>query len=116
MALLGPCGKLSALSAISINEVTTVGSIWPLASHISIPFNLAAGANDTTFLSDVGEINEVVNIQTGASPGAPGIDGYFTESNKLNSIANLLAGCVNSQAAWREMEQSVANYLPWRHR
>jgi hypothetical protein len=41
-AMLGPCSGLAALGSVSVNEVTTVGSVWPLAHYftsrlISVP-------------------------------------------------------------------------------
>lgn len=35
MAMLGPCGAITDETFVVINEVTTIGSIWPLASYMA---------------------------------------------------------------------------------
>src|SRR6202051_3539276 len=48
-ALLGPCSGLSKLGTVAVNEVTTVGSIWPLAKYWASPNHLGSKANDSSF-------------------------------------------------------------------
>src|SRR6202051_380350 len=48
-ALLGPCSGLSKLGPIAVNEVTTVGSVWPLAHYWKSPNHLGSTPNDTSF-------------------------------------------------------------------
>jgi hypothetical protein len=48
-ALLGPCSGLSKLGSVSVNEVTTVGSIWPLAHFWKSPTHLGSKSNDASF-------------------------------------------------------------------
>ena len=41
-AMLGSCASLSASVPISVNEVTTVGTVWPLASYMKSPVDLGS--------------------------------------------------------------------------
>jgi Chitobiase/beta-hexosaminidase C-terminal domain/Pectate lyase superfamily protein len=95
-AMLGPCSGLAALGSVSVNEVTTVGSVWPLAHYFTSPTNLGSASNDTTFLNAVSSIPEFINLAQGSSPGTPTSTSSFAENNKLYSLADVLAACVSS--------------------
>ncbi len=96
MAMLGACGNLSSTAPISVNEVTTVGSVWPLASYMTSPIDLGSPPEDAAFLSAAASVNEFINLSQGTSPGTPTPESYFAESSKLYSLADLLDNCVNS--------------------
>ena len=95
-AMLGPCSGLAALGSVSVNEVTTVGSVWPLAHYFTSPTNLGSASNDTTFLSAVSSVPEFINLAQGSSPGTPTSTSSFAENNKLYSLADVFAACVSS--------------------
>ncbi len=95
-ALLGPCSGLSKLGTVAVNEVTTVGSIWPLAKYWTSPTHLGSKANDSSFFDAVSTVPEFINLAQGSSPGTPTPASYFAENSKLYSLADALAGCVNS--------------------
>ncbi len=95
-AMLGPCRSLSASNSIMVNEVTTIGSIWPLAAFIKSSSNLGSAPGDASFLNAVASVPEFINIAQGSSPGKPTSTSYFTENSKLYSLSDLLANCVNS--------------------
>ncbi len=95
-AMLGSCSKLSAANPIIIDEVTTVGSVWPLATYMRSPTDLGSAANDTTFQSAVSSVPEFVNLAEGSSPGTPTPTSYFAQNSKLYSLADALSDCVNS--------------------
>jgi hypothetical protein len=95
-AVLGPCEKLSASTPISVNEVTTVGSVFPLAAYMNDANHLGSASGDATFLTAVATVPEFINSAQGTSPGTPTATSYFAESAKLNSLADALADCVNS--------------------
>ena len=95
-ALLGPCSGLSKLGTVAVNEVTTVGSIWPLAKYWTSPTHLGSKANDSSFFDAVSTVPEFINLVQGSSPGTPTSTSYFAENSKLYSLADALAGCVNS--------------------
>ena len=95
-AMLGPCSGLAALGSVSVNEVTTVGSVWPLAHYFTSPTHLGFASNDTSFPGAVSSVPEFINLAQGSSPGTPTSTSYFAENNKLYSLADVLAACVSS--------------------
>jgi Chitobiase/beta-hexosaminidase C-terminal domain/Glycosyl hydrolase family 12 len=94
--MLGACNGISASSPITVNEVTTVGSVWPLAQYMKSPTDLGSSASDSSFLSAVSNVYQLINTTQGTSPGTATPESYFVESDKLNSLANALDKCVNS--------------------
>ena len=95
-AMLGSCSDLSDSIPSSVNEVTTVGSVWPLAAFMTSSSNLGSALGDTSFLTAVSSVPEFINIAQGNSPGKPTATSYFAENSKLYSLADVLANCVNS--------------------
>jgi Chitobiase/beta-hexosaminidase C-terminal domain len=95
-AVLGACGKLSGSTPISVNEVTTVGSVFPLAAYMTDAKHLGSASGDASFLTAVATVPEFINSAQGSSPGTATASSYFAESAKLNSLANAMADCVNS--------------------
>ena len=95
-AMLGPCSGLSALGSVAVNEVTTVGSVWPLAHYFKSPTHLGFASNDTSFDGAVSSVQEFINLAQGSSPGTPTSTSYFAENNKLYSLADVFAACVDS--------------------
>ena len=89
--MLGSCNDLSTFSSISVNEVTTVGSVWPLAAFMTSPSHLGYASGDASFLNAVSTVPEFINIAQGNSPGKPTATSYFAENSKLYSLANVLA-------------------------
>ena len=61
--MLGSCNELSALSSIFVNEVTTVGSVWPLAAFMTSPSHLGYAPGDASFLNAVSSVPELINIR-----------------------------------------------------
>ena len=95
-AMLGPCSGLAALGSVSVNEVTTVGSVWPLAHYFTSPTHLGYASNDTSFPGAVSSVPEFINLAQGSSPGTPTSTSSFVENNKLYSLADVFAACVSS--------------------
>jgi len=97
MAALGPCGQLSATTYISINEITTVGSIAPLSSFMSSFSAIGSGAGDATELTNAfAEVNEYVSIAAGTAPGPNLPAGYTAPTTNLQTLADIIATCINS--------------------
>ena len=97
MTSLGPCGSIAAGSNFVLNEVTTAASVWALASFMSSGGNVGASCTNTTGLNNAFlNANNLVNANTGVSPGA-GLPPTLTVSqSKLNTLANVLASCTLS--------------------
>jgi streptogramin lyase len=97
MSALGPCGSIASGSTFAVNEVTTVASIWALASFMSSGGNVGASCTNTTGLDNAfTTANELANTATGASPGAGLPPTLAVPTGKLNTLANALASCTVS--------------------
>ena len=97
MAPLGRCDQLSSITSVTLNEVTTVASAWALSQFLSPGGNMGASSTNVQGLANaVITANNLVNIATGASPGAALPANVTVSTSKLNMLANALASCVNS--------------------
>jgi hypothetical protein len=95
-AMLGSCGSLSGSGSVSINEVTTVGSVSPLAAYMTDSTHLGSASGDASFTAAVASVPEFINTAQGSSPGTPTAISYFAENAKLYSLADVLSSCVDS--------------------
>ena len=115
MAALGPCNSLSS-TRVTINELTTAAAQWALAQFfdstghtIGAPFGNAAGlANAYTGFANLADVNPS-NFSVSGNPstflpssalctsGSPPANCDALE--RLNTLANILAGCVQSSGS-----------------
>ena len=99
-ALLGPCNTLSPATFISVTEVTTVAAAYALAQfavYSTNGTNIGAPASNLQGLTNAfGAANNMVPYASGyaRSPGA--LAGMVLPQAELNTLANILASCVNS--------------------
>jgi hypothetical protein len=98
MTGLGACSSLlSAYPYISINEVTTVASVWALqqfmadATHVGAPGSNAAGLANA-----FAQIPNLVSIATGLALAKTPAGKGTAPQLKINTLADILAPCVNS--------------------
>jgi hypothetical protein len=104
MAALGPCSlhgsqyTLDPNSFISINEVTTVASVYALAAfmdgnaaHVGASSTNAVGLANSFQL-----VNNLVNTTTGAALSATPAGNGTAPQAAINTLANIVASCVNS--------------------
>ncbi len=97
MAALGPCGNLTSSTFITINELTTVGAIWPLAPFMTSYTNIGSGSSDASALSSAFSLaSQYVNTTTGSAPGQNVPSGTTVPVTQLNTLADILSSCVNS--------------------
>jgi hypothetical protein len=94
-AMLGPCGSLSASSPVAVNEVTTIGSVWPLAAYIRSTTELGYAAGDPAFSPAATTVNQFINLTQGSSPGVSTPESHFAQSDKLYSLADVLDKLAN---------------------
>ena len=97
VAALGPCGTLSASSFININEVTTVALasvVGPFASSVTSMGSLPTDAG--LLASAFTTAAEFASTATGSSPGANLPAGLSVPVAKINTLADILAACVNT--------------------
>lgn len=96
MAVLGTCADLNTTTFVNLNEQTTVGAIWPLATFMSSPTEVGSAAGDPLFGDAVLRTKQLVNVATGAAPGSVAVPGYTVQITKINHLADILASCINS--------------------
>jgi streptogramin lyase len=97
MAALGNCGSLTSATNIVINEVTTVAAAWALSQFVGPGAIVGSSATNATGLSNAFAVaNNLVNTSTGIAPGLALPAGAIAETTKLNTLADVLAPCVNS--------------------
>jgi hypothetical protein len=97
MTALGPCGSIGAGSSFQLNEVTTAASVWSLASFVSSGGKVGSSCTNTAGLDNAFlTANNLVNMNTGAAPGAAIPVTLTPPTNKLNMLADALASCTRS--------------------
>jgi hypothetical protein len=96
MAGLGPCGSIAG-TKISINELTTVASVWALAPFMSSMTNVATSSTNVQGLANAfASINKIVSISAGTMPGPTLPSGASIPTTQINTLADILAACINS--------------------
>ena len=97
MTALGPCGNLAPSTFIVINEVTTVGAIYALVPFMTSVSAIGSSSTDTQALASAFTLaSQLVNSSTGSAPGTNLPTGYTVPVATINSLADLLAICINS--------------------
>ena len=118
MLALGNCSTvLAANPSVVVNEVTTVASMFALQQFFSPSVgglgNFGTNATNINGLANAfATVNNLANINSGTaytttSPPSNNVAGYTTaptvtitpEQNKINTLANILAACVNSSGS-----------------
>jgi streptogramin lyase len=97
MAALGPCSGLTSSTFISINELTTIASVYALAPFMSGYKNVGAASTNAAGIANAFQtVSSLVNTTTGSAPG-PGLPANGTFSTtEIFTLANILSSCVNS--------------------
>ena len=97
MTALGPCLSLNSSTVIQVNELTTVASVWALAPFMTSITNVGTSAGNSVGLANAfAAVNKLVNTSTGTSPGLALPATATLPTAELNSLADILAACVNS--------------------
>jgi hypothetical protein len=97
MAALGPCGGLNQSTHITVNEMSTVGSVWALAPFMTGIANIGTSAGNSVGLTNAfATVNKLVNTATGNVSGPALPSNATLPVAKINTLANILAACVNS--------------------
>jgi hypothetical protein len=97
MAALGACGSLTQSTVISVNELTTIGSIAAVYPFMTAITKLGSGTSDATQLSNAFAIvNEYTNIATASVPGPTLPVGKYASSVEIQTLGDIVAACVNS--------------------
>jgi len=97
ISALGPCSGLSPSTFISINEVTTVASIWALAPFVTDVSDIGTSPTNVQGLTSAfALVNQLVNIGTGNVSGPALPANTVLPVAQMNTIANILSACINS--------------------
>jgi hypothetical protein len=97
MAALGPCGSFTSNPFVSINELTTIASVWALAPFMSGPSAIGTSATNPVGLTNAfATVNKLVNIGTGHVSGPALPSDAVLPVSEINSLANILSSCINS--------------------
>jgi len=97
MAALGDCANLNANTFISINEVTTVGSVFALAPFMSGAAALGTSGNNVAGLTHAfASVHKLVNTSAGTASGDLLPAGAVAPAAEINTLANLIAACINT--------------------
>ena len=97
MAALGPCSSLSSSTFVDVDEVSTVAAIAGLLPYMSTPTSIGASTYDAGALAAYfTAASQLANLSTGTSPGTGIPSGYSVPSSLINTLANIIAPCVNS--------------------
>jgi IPT/TIG domain len=102
MAAMGGCNALSASTYVVVDEVSTVAVAYALAGYATDPTHISS-ANSTPAVAGVANaFATVANLETMgtglALPTTLGGNGTVPQS-EINTLANILAGCVNSSGS-----------------
>jgi len=95
MTALGPCGGLSSAANITINEVTTVGSIWPLAPFMANYAHVGSSSTNANagMASAFAAVNNLVNISTGQALAITPAGNGVVPQSEINTLADILNTC-----------------------
>lgn len=97
MAALGPCGYVTSSSYIEINELTTVASVYALAQFFNASPYIASTTNNLGGMAQAfADVNQLTDINAGTIPGPALPAGATFPTAKVNTLANIVAACVNS--------------------
>ena len=96
IAALGPCGNLSANSFITINELTTVAAVWPLAPFMTGIANVGAPSTNLVGLTNAfTTASKLVNVANGQVANGFG-SGVTIPTAEIDTLADILATCINT--------------------
>jgi hypothetical protein len=95
MAALGPCGNLGPSTFVSMNEATTIASVWALSPFMSGVASIGTSSTNAAGLTNAfASVAKLVSIVSGQAVGTNG--GTTSPSAKVYMLANILAACVNT--------------------
>lgn len=94
---LGLCDNLSSSTFISMNEVTTVGTVWALAPFMNGMMVGAPGTNQAGLAQAFADINTLVNTASGQPVASTAT--VAIPVSEINTLADILAACINSTGA-----------------
>jgi sugar lactone lactonase YvrE len=99
-AALGPCSSLNSGTFIVINEVTTIAATYALAPFASDLTHIgASGSNPTGLVNAFTNAALLANTSVGSAGGANLPTGVTVPLAEINTLANIVASCINTVGA-----------------
>ncbi len=100
VAALGACSSLTPATNISINEVTTIAAAYALAPFAADLTHIGAtGSNPVGLVGAFANAALLANSSSGSSPGAGLASGVTVPADKVNTLANIIAACINTSSS-----------------
>ncbi|MGA1981675.1 MAG: glycosyl hydrolase family 28 protein [Acidobacteriaceae bacterium] len=97
MAALGPCSNLSSATNVSVNELTTVGSVAALANYMTSYSAIGSGTADASNLQAAfTAVSEYTDTSQGIVPGPGLAAGSYASSFEIATLGDALSACINS--------------------
>ena len=97
MVGLGTCGGADLSTYISVNELTTVATVWALAPFMNGYANIGTSSTNATGLANAfAVINQIVNTANGSVSGSTLPTGATLPTTEINTLADILEQCINS--------------------
>jgi polygalacturonase len=97
MAALGPCNSLSSSTFISVNELTTVGSLAALANYTASFSAIGSGTADAAALQTAfTTVNQYTSTSTGTVPGPALASSSYASNFEIDTLADAVSACINS--------------------
>jgi hypothetical protein len=117
MAAIGACPSNGAAGlaneTIVINEVTTVATAYALAGFATSPTSISSGTSSQSTLALANAFLNIPNLVDGPSGSAlaqvPAPGSGVAPQAALNTLGNILAGCVNSDGTGSACSTLFAN-------
>jgi len=100
VAALGACTNLTASTYIWMNEVTTVAAAYALAPFAADILHIgASGSSPSGLVNAFTNAGVLANTTSGTPGGASLGAGVTVPVNEINTLANILAACVNTNGS-----------------
>ena len=98
MTALGACSGVSSTTKVTINELTTVGSIWALAPFMKDAAHIGTSANNALGMTNAMNTIFLKMIDpTGGTAPSPFLNTNATfPAAEFNTLADILAACINT--------------------
>ena len=99
-AVLGPCSSLTAATFVTVSEATTVAAAYvlaPFASVSTLGTSIGSSATNLGGLKNTFAVSQLlVPYSHGYANAATAVSGVILPTLQVNTLANILASCVNS--------------------
>jgi len=97
MAALGSCSNLTSGTFINVNELTTVAAVWALQPFMTDSTHIGSSSTNAAGIANAfATAAKLANTATGSAPGASAPSNATLPASTMNTLANILAACVNT--------------------